>query len=57
MTTVSSFKDQENKHGVYRGRDCMKRFCESLREYAMKIISFKIKKMKLLTNKQTARII
>ena len=30
----------------------MKKFCESLREYAMKIISFKKKKMKLLTKKQ-----
>ena len=27
----------------------MKRFCESLRKHAMKIINFKMKKMKLLT--------
>ena len=30
----------------------MKKFCESLRQYAVKIISFKKKKMKLLTKKQ-----
>ena len=30
----------------------MKNFCESLREHAMEIINFKMKEMKLLTNKQ-----
>ena len=30
----------------------MKKFCNSLREYAMKIINFKKKKMKLLTKNQ-----
>ena len=30
----------------------MKKFCESLREQAMKIINFKKKKMKLLTKEQ-----
>ena len=29
---------------IYRGKDCMKKFCESLREDAMKIINFKKKK-------------
>ena len=52
MSTMSSFKDIENKHHVYRGKDCMKKFCESFREYAMKIINFKKKKMKLLTSEQ-----
>ena len=28
MSTISSFKDTENKH-VYRDEDCMERFCES----------------------------
>ena len=44
MSTISSFKDIENKHDVYRGKDCMKTFCESLREHAMMIINFKEKK-------------
>ena len=42
----------ENNHGVNRGKDCMKKFCESLREPAVEIINFKKEKMKLLTNEQ-----
>ena len=41
MSTISSFKNIENKHDVYRGKDCMKTFCESLREHAMKITNSK----------------
>ena len=52
MSTISSFRSIENKHGVYRGTDCMEKFCEFLREHAMKIISFKMKKLKLLTKVQ-----
>ena len=49
MSTISSFRSIQNKHDVYRGKDCIKKFCESLREHAMKIINLKKKKMKLLT--------
>ena len=42
----------ENKHNVYRGKDCMKKFYESLREHAIKIINFKKRKMKLLAKEQ-----
>ena len=52
ISTISSFRSIENKHDVYRGKDCMKKFCESLREQAMKIINFKKKKRKLLTEEQ-----
>ena len=38
----------KNKHDVYKGKDCMERFSESLREHATKII-LKRRKMKLLT--------
>ena len=55
MSTISSFKSIEIKHDVYRGKDCMKKFCESLREHVMKIIDFKKKKMKLSTNEQRKR--
>ena len=41
MSTISSFKSIENKHDVYRGKDCMKKIYESLRGHAMKIINFK----------------
>ena len=34
MSTISSFRSLENKHDVYRGKDCMKRFREFLREHA-----------------------
>ena len=37
-TTVSSFRNIENKYDVYSGKYCMKKFCEFLREYAIKII-------------------
>ena len=50
MSTISLFKSIENKHDVCRGKDCMKKFCESLCEHAMEIINFKKKIMKLLTN-------
>ena len=52
MSTISSLRSIENKHDVYRGEDCMKKFCESLREHTMKIIDFKKKRMKLLTKEQ-----
>ena len=42
-----SFKCIQYKHDVYRGKDCMKTFCESLREHTMKIINFKKKKHEL----------
>ena len=47
MPTISSFKTTENKHDVYRGKYCVKKFCESLRLHEMEIINFKKKKMKL----------
>ena len=40
MPTILSFRSIENKHDVYRGQDCMKKFCESLREHTIKIINF-----------------
>ena len=43
MSAISSFRSIENKHDVYRGKDCMKKFCESIREHAMKINNFKKK--------------
>ena len=39
MSLISSFKNIQNRHDVYRGKDCMKKFCESLRENAIKIIN------------------
>ena len=35
-----------------RGEDCMKKFCESLVEYAMNLTDFEERKMILLKNEQ-----
>ena len=51
MSAISSFRSIGNKHDVYRGKDCMKKFCKSWREHTMKIINFKKKRTKSLTNK------
>ena len=32
MSTIWTFNNIENKHILYQGEDCMKTFCESLRE-------------------------
>ena len=52
MPTISSFKSLENKHDVYRGKNCLKTFYRSLIGQAMEMINFKKKKIKLLTNEQ-----
>ena len=52
MSTIFSFRSIENEHDEYRGKDCIKKFCEFVREHAMKIINFEKKKMKLLTEEQ-----
>ena len=44
MSTISAYRNIENKHDVYRGKNCMKKFFEFLREHAMVIINFKRKK-------------
>ena len=44
MSAILPFKNIKYKHYVYRSKDCMKKFCESLREHAIKIINFIKKK-------------
>ena len=39
ISVTSSFRSIENKHYVYRSNYCLKKFCESLREHAVKIIN------------------
>ena len=39
-----------------RGQDSMKKFCESLREHAMKVINFKKKKKEHYGSYQNANI-
>ena len=52
MSTIWVFDHIENKHTLYRGKDCMKKFCESLREHAKNIIDFEKKKMLPLTKEE-----
>ena len=55
MSTISSFGSIENKYDVWRGKDCMKKFCEFSRNHAIKI--FNLKKKKWVINKRAAGII
>ena len=43
MSTIWVFDNIENKHTLYRREDCMKEFCESLREHAKNILILKRK--------------
>ena len=44
MSIIWAFANIENKHTSYPKKDCMKKFCESLREYTKNVIEFEIKK-------------
>ena len=52
MSKIYSFRSIENKNDVYRCKYSIKKFCQYLREHAMKIINFKKKKLKLLAKEQ-----
>ena len=52
MSTIWTFGSKENQHGLYNVEDCVKKFCQSLREQMVKIIHFKKVKMMPLTNEQ-----
>ena len=53
MPTIWGFDHIENKHTLYRGKDCMKKFCDSLREHASNIIDFEKKKNVTVNKKWT----
>ena len=44
LFTNCSFDATKNKLDYYRGKDCMERFCEDLKELAMTIINYEKKK-------------
>lgn len=52
IPTIQIFHAIENNNDIYRDKDCMKKYCESLRKHSMKIINFENKKMIPLTNEQ-----
>ena len=50
--TSCSFDESKNKLNYYRGKDCMKKFCEDLRIHATKIINYEKKKIIPLTREE-----
>ena len=53
MPTIWGFDRIEDKHPLYCGKDCMKKFCTSLREHAKNITDFETKKMLPLTKEES----
>ena len=51
MPTIWGFDLIEDKHTLYHGKDCMKKFCTSLKLHAKNIIDFEKKKMLPLTKR------
>ena len=49
MSMIWVFDGMKSKNDVCNGKDCMKNFCKSLKEHAMKIIKFEKQKMIPLT--------
>ena len=47
-----AFNNIENRCTLYHGEDCMKKFCESLREHTKTIIDFEKIKMLFLTKEE-----
>ena len=52
MPTIWGFDHIKSEHTFYRGKGCMKRFCQSLREHSQRKIGFEKKKVLPLINKK-----
>ena len=53
MFTNCLFDAAKNKLDCYRGKDCVERFCEDLREHAKVIVNYEKKKEMIpLTDKE-----
>ena len=52
MSTIWALDNIENKHSLYRGEDCTKMFCSSLRKHATNVINFEKNKMLPLTEEK-----
>ena len=50
MSTIQTFKSIENKYDIYRGKECMKKTYESLKEHVIGTVKFL--KKELLTKEQ-----
>ena len=54
MSTIWGFDHIKNKHTLYRGKDCMEKFCKSSKVHAIRIIRFKREK-NVTNNKQRVK--
>lgn len=52
MSPIWAFDKIENNYSLYRGKDCMKKLCISLREYAANVVNFEKKNMLPVTEKR-----
>ena len=52
LLTPCSFDKLENKQTYYRERDCMKRFCDDLKENVTRITNYEMKPMDSLTEEE-----
>ena len=52
LLTCYSFDKSKNERKYYRGKDCMKMFCNNLTKQANKIINYEMKEMIPLTNEE-----
>ena len=52
MLTIWAFDNIENEQNLYRGEDCIKKFCSSIRKHATNIINIEKKKMLTLTKEE-----
>ena len=50
--TSCSFDESKNKLNYYNGKDCMKKFCQDLKEHATRIINYEKKKIISLTKEE-----
>ena len=55
VLTILGFNNIGNKHTLYRGKNFMKKFCESLIEHTKNIIDFE-KKKNVIFNKRRPKI-
>ena len=52
LLTSYSFDKSENKQTYYRKRDCMKRFCNDLKEHVIRTINYETKPMIAFTEEE-----
>ena len=53
MSVIWKFDRIENKHTLYRRNNCMRNFCESLREYTKNITNFEKNKNVTVQKRKT----